>query len=257
MTSAQNAIEYAHAHREPYMAGFLELLRIPSVSTDPAYKADLERCADWVVAEMSRIGFHNCRKIPTDGHPVVYGDWLDAGDDKPTVVIYAHYDVQPVDPLNLWVSPPFEPTFRDGNLYARGAVDDKSGVFVNLKALESIFAVDGKLPVNIKLFFEGEEESGSPHMHPFVAASKDLLKADLLILCDGGFDKDHADDHLCRARHRRRGSHASRDRITICIPASTAALSTIRCTSSVRLSARSTMTRGASSFPAFTMRCGN
>lgn len=189
MADAQKAIDYAHAHREPYMEGFQELLRIPSVSTDPSFKAELERCADWIVVEMERIGFKNCRKIATTGHPVVYGDWLEAGADKPTVLIYAHYDVQPVDPLNLWETPPFEPSFRDGKLYARGAVDDKSGVFVNLKALESILNVDGKLPVNIKLFFEGEEESGSPNMHPFVAANKELLKADLLVLCDGGFDK--------------------------------------------------------------------
>lgn len=189
MTSAQPAIDHAHANREPYMNGFLELLRIPSVSTDPSFKADVERCANWVVAEMKRIGFNNCRTLPTAGHPVVYGEWLEAGADKPTILIYAHYDVQPVDPLNLWETPPFEPSFRDGKLFARGAVDDKSGVFINLKALESIFAVDGKLPVNVKLFFEGEEESGSPNMHPFVAANKDLLKADLLILCDGGFDK--------------------------------------------------------------------
>ncbi len=190
MTSAENAIAHAHAGRDAFMERFLELLRIPSISTDPAHKGDLEHCADWIVAEMTRIGLDNCRKMPTSGHPVVYGEWLRAGDDQPTVVIYAHYDVQPVDPLNLWTTPPFEPTLRDGNLYARGANDDKSGVFVNLKALESIFAVDGKLPVNVKLFFEGEEESGSPSMHPFVAAHKDLLKADLLILCDGGFSKD-------------------------------------------------------------------
>ncbi|MFN8447086.1 MAG: M20/M25/M40 family metallo-hydrolase [Anaerolineae bacterium] len=189
MTSAQPAIDHARASRDAYMAGFLELLRIPSVSTDPAYKAELERCADWIVAEMTRIGIKNSRKFPTDGHPVVYGEWLEAGADKPTVLIYAHYDVQPVDPLNLWTTPPFEPTFRDGNLYARGVVDDKSGVYVNLKALESILAVDGRLPVNVKLFFEGEEESGSPSMHPFVAAHKDLLKSDLLILCDGEFDR--------------------------------------------------------------------
>ena len=149
MTSVQKAIEHAYAQREPYMEGYLDLLRIPSVSTDPAFKSELERCADWIVVEMKRIGFNNCRKIPTTGHPVVYGDWLEAGADKPTVVIYAHYDVQPVDPLNLWTTPPFEPSFRDGKLYARGAVDDKSGVFVNLKALESILAVDGKLPVNV------------------------------------------------------------------------------------------------------------
>ncbi len=190
MTAAQKALEQAQTKRDAYMAGFQELLRIPSVSTDPAYKAELERCAAWVVAEMTRIGLKNCRTMPTDGHPVVYGEWLEAGADKPTVLIYAHYDVQPVDPLNLWVSPPFEPTFREGKLYARGAVDDKAGVFVNLKALELIFAADGKLPVNVKLFFEGEEESGSPNMHPFVAAHKDLLKADLLILCDGEFNKE-------------------------------------------------------------------
>lgn len=190
MTPAQKAIEHAHANRESYMTGFQEFLRIPSVSTDPAYKADLERCADWLVEEMTRIGLKNCRKIATAGHPAIYGEWLDAGADKPTVLIYAHYDVQPVDPLDLWVTPPFEPTLRDGNLYARGAVDDKSGVFLNLKALESILAVDGKLPVNVKMFFEGEEESGSPSMHPVIAANKDLLKADLLILCDGGFDRD-------------------------------------------------------------------
>ncbi len=190
MTGTQKAVEHAYAHREAYMEGYQELLRIPSISTDPAFKQELERCADWIVAEMKRIGFNNCRKIATTGHPVVYGDWLEAGADKPTVVIYAHYDVQPVDPLDLWTTPPFEPDFRDGKLYARGAVDDKSGVFVNLKALESILAVDGKLPVNVKLFFEGEEESGSPNMHPFVAANKELIEGDLLILCDGGFERD-------------------------------------------------------------------
>ena len=190
MTGTQKAVEHAYAHREAYMEGYQELLRIPSISTDPAFKQELERCADWIVAEMKRIGFNNCRKIATTGHPVVYGDWLEAGADKPTVVIYAHYDVQPVDPLDLWTTPPFEPDFRDGKLYARGAVDDKSGVFVNLKALESILAVDGKLPVNVKLFFEGEEESGSPNMHPFVAANKELIEGDLLILCDGGFERE-------------------------------------------------------------------
>ncbi len=189
MASAQPAIDHAHANHDSYMEGYKELLRIPSISTDPAFKAEVERCAEWVKTEMERIGFNNCQVLPTAGHPVVYGDWLEAGADKPTVLIYAHYDVQPVDPLNLWVTPPFEPTLRDGKLYARGAVDDKSGVFLNLKALESIFAVDGKLPVNVKLFFEGEEESGSPNMAPFVAANKELIQADLLILCDGGFDK--------------------------------------------------------------------
>ena len=190
MTSAQQAIDHAHSNRETYMAGFHELLSIPSISTDPTYKAEVDRCADWVVAEMQRIGLDNCRKYTTDGHPVVYGDWLHAGEDKPTVVIYAHYDVQPIDPIHLWDSQPFDPTVRDGKLYVRGSADDKCGVWGNLKAIESILAVDGKLPVNIKLFFEGEEEMGSPNMAPFVEAHKDLLKADYLVLCDGEFDQN-------------------------------------------------------------------
>lgn len=190
MTSAtaQKVIDHVHAHRERYLNGYKELLGIPSVSTDPTYKEELERCADWVIAEMQRIGLKNCRRMATDGHPVVYGEWLEAGADKPTLLIYAHYDVQPVDPLNLWETPPFEPSIRDGKLYARGAVDDKSGVWGNLKAMESMFAVEGKLPVNVKVLFEGEEESGSPNMLPFVVANKELLKADLLVLCDGGFE---------------------------------------------------------------------
>jgi len=187
----KQAIDYAHQQSDTYVEGFYELLRIPSVSTDPKYKADLERCADWVVAEMSRIGFKNSRKIETDGQPVVYGEWLEAGDDAPTLLVYAHYDVQPIDPIELWNSDPFEPTMRDGKLYARGVVDDKCGVWLNLKAFESMFQTDGKLPVNVKLFFEGEEECGSPNMQPFVEANKELLAADALILCDGGFSGEN------------------------------------------------------------------
>jgi len=187
----KTAIEYAHSQSDVYIDGFYELLRMPSVSTDPKYKADLERCADWVVDEMARIGFNNCRKIATDGQPVVYGEWLEAGDDAPTLLVYAHYDVQPIDPIELWDTDPFEPTMRDGKLYARGVVDDKCGVWLNLKAFESMFETDGKLPVNVKLFFEGEEECGSPNMQPFVVANKDLLAADALILCDGGFSGEN------------------------------------------------------------------
>ena len=187
----KQAIDYAHNQSDTNVEGFYELLRIPSVSTDPKYKADLERCADWVVAEMSRIGFNNSRKITTDGQPVVYGEWLEAGEDAPTLLVYAHYDVQPIDPIELWNSDPFEPTMREGKLYARGVVDDKCGVWLNLKAFESMFKTDGKLPVNVKLFFEGEEECGSPNMEPFVKANKDLLAADALILCDGSFSGEN------------------------------------------------------------------
>jgi acetylornithine deacetylase/succinyl-diaminopimelate desuccinylase-like protein len=193
MTSEKikKAIDYAHDQSDTYVEGFYEFLRIPSVSTDPKYKADMERCADWVVDEMNRIGFNNCRKIETDGQPVVYGDWLEASDDAPTLLVYAHYDVQPIDPIDLWDTDPFEPTMRDGRLYARGVIDDKCGVWLNLKSFESMFQTEGKLPVNVKLFFEGEEECGSPNMEPFVKANKELLSADALILCDGGFSGEN------------------------------------------------------------------
>lgn len=185
-----SALDYARTQRDAHLEQFKELLRIPSVSTDPDYEADVWRTANWIVAEATRIGFDNCQTIPTDGHPVVYGEWLGAGADKPTILVYAHYDVQPVDPLELWESPPFEPTIRDGNLYARGVIDDKCGVFVNLKALEALMVTLGQLPVNIKLFFEGEEESGSPNMKPFIIANKELLQADVLLISDGGSPPD-------------------------------------------------------------------
>ncbi len=184
------AIEHARANRESYLEGFKELLRIPSISTDPAYRADVERAARWVAAEMERIGLHNCQVLPSAGHPVVFGEWLQAGDDRPTVLIYAHYDVQPVDPLDLWESPPFEPQIRDGKLFARGVIDDKCGVWITLKVLESILRTAGRLPVNIKLFFEGEEEMGSPSMAAFVEQHKHLLAADLLVVSDGGSEPD-------------------------------------------------------------------
>lgn len=185
-TRISQSLAYAHANRERHLKKFFDLLRIPSISTDPAYAKDIEKAARWVVAELERLGFDQCRIIPTDGHPVVYGEWLNAGDDKPTIVIYVHYDVQPPDPLDLWQTAPFEPEIRDGKLYARGAVDDKSGVWGNLVAFESILQATGTLPVNVKVFFEGEEESGSPGMAPFVEANKDLLQGDLLVVCDGG-----------------------------------------------------------------------
>lgn len=190
-TTANKAIQHARQQQDVYMKGFYELLKIPSISTDMSYKGEVERCANWIVDEMKRIGLSGARAIPTSGHPVVYGEWLGAGADKPTVLLYAHYDVQPVDPLALWDNPPFEPTLRDGRLYARGVCDDKSAVWGILKSLESMLAAGGTLPVNIKIFFEGEEESGSPSMEPFIVAHKDMLKADLFLICDGGFDLDN------------------------------------------------------------------
>ena len=184
------ALAHADENQESFLAGFQELLRFPSISTDPAHRDDLEACGDWILGEMERIGFQQCRKMRTDGHPVLYGEWLQAGPDAPTAIIYAHYDVQPIDPLALWDSPPFEPTRRDERLYARGVVDNKCGVWGNLKTFESLIAATGKLPLNIKLCFEGEEESGSPNMAPFVAANKGVLAADLLVNSDSEFSRD-------------------------------------------------------------------
>lgn len=185
-TSLHTSIAYAQAHNDAFIQQYMDFLRIPSIGADPAYRADVQRAAEWIVAEMERIGLEHCRVIATGGQPVVYGDWLHAGEASPTLLLYAHYDVQPVDPLDLWVTPPFDPDIREGKLYARGAVDDKSGVFLHLKAIESVLAATGSLPVNVKLTFEGEEESGSPTMEPFVAAHKDLLMADVIAMSDGG-----------------------------------------------------------------------
>lgn len=188
MTDSQIAqsIAYAHRQRDQHMVKFYEFLRIPSISTDSTFAPDIQRAADWIVTELERLGFDQCAVLPTDGHPVVYGEWLKAGSDKPTVIIYAHYDVQPPDPLALWQSPPFEPEARDGKLYARGVADDKAGVWGNLIVFEALLAATGTLPFNVKVFFEGEEECGSPNMEPFVTSNRDRLDADLLIVSDSG-----------------------------------------------------------------------
>ena len=186
MTALEASLNYAHTHTDAYIEQYKELLRIPSIGTDPAYRPDVLRAAEWIVAEMQRLGIENVKIMETEGQPAVYGDWLHAGDDAPTLLLYAHYDVQPVDPLDLWVSPPFEPEIREGKLYARGAIDDKSGVFLHLKAFESVMQATGISPVNVKFIFEGEEESGSPTMEPFIEGHKDLLAADVAVISDGG-----------------------------------------------------------------------
>lgn len=182
----EQALRWARANESAALARFGALLRIPSISNDPAYAADLRHCAEWICRELVAIGLHECRLLPTGGPPVVYGEWLAAGEERPTVLIYAHYDVMPVEPLDQWLSPPFEPTIREGRLYARGAIDDKCGIFITLLALEAMLRSAGNLPINIKVIFEGEEERGSPHIAQFVAAYAALLRADLLVVCDGG-----------------------------------------------------------------------
>src|SRR5688572_26107724 len=152
------SLDYARTHQPQFLDQLTEFLRIPSISTLPAHKPDIQRAAEWLAADMRRIGLQQVAVLTTTGNPVVYGEWLEAGPDAPTILLYGHYDVQPVDPLELWQSPPFEPTLRDGRLYARGASDNKAQHFAHLKAIEAILATNGRLPINLKVMIDGEEE---------------------------------------------------------------------------------------------------
>lgn len=184
------ALEQCRRTRDNALDGFKTLLRFPSISLDSDYQPQLLACADWILAEMRRIGLENAQRLPTAGNPILYADWLHAGADKPTILFYAHYDVQPVGDESLWGAPPFEPTHVDGRLVARGAVDDKCGIWFKLAAIDSILSACGQLPINLKLFFEGEEELGSKHAGPCIAAHKELLAADALIIADGPFSTE-------------------------------------------------------------------
>ena len=158
-------------------------LRIPSISTLPENKADVQRAAEFVAQSLTKAGLQNVEIIPTPGHPLVYADWLNAP-GKPTVLLYGHYDVQPPDPLELWHTPPFEPTERDGNLYARGSADDKGQMYMHVKAIETLFAVNGTLPCNVKFLIEGEEEVGGASIAKYVEQNPEKLKADVALVSD-------------------------------------------------------------------------
>lgn len=162
-----------------------EFLAIPSISTLPEHRADVRAAADWLCAQLRRIGMEHVELLPTAGFPVVYGDWLHA-EGAPTVLIYGHYDVQPVDPLGEWVSDPFAGDIRGEYMYARGASDMKGQIFACIKALEACFAGQGRLPVNVKLMIEGEEEIGSPHLLEFIRAQRERLACDVVLNCDAG-----------------------------------------------------------------------
>lgn len=181
-----SARAYARDNASAFRSQLLDLIRIPSISTDPARAGDVKRAAEWLVTEMKRIGVENAELIETAGHPIVYGEWLGAGPDARTVLVYGHYDVQPAEMADGWHSDPFEPVERDGFIYARGASDDKGQMFIHLKALESYLAAEGKAPVNVKMIFEGEEEVSSLHLPPFVEANKERLKADVCVISDTG-----------------------------------------------------------------------
>jgi acetylornithine deacetylase/succinyl-diaminopimelate desuccinylase-like protein len=176
-------VTYARENQQRFLNELKDLLRIPSVSTLEEHKPDVRRAADFVAAELRRIGFEHVEVIPTKGHPLVYAAWLHAA-GKTTALCYAHYDVQPPDPLEEWLSPPFEPTERNQNIYARGAVDDKGQLWMQLKAFEAMMKSNGGMPINVKVLIEGEEEVGGESISEYVRTHKDRLKADFALITD-------------------------------------------------------------------------
>jgi acetylornithine deacetylase/succinyl-diaminopimelate desuccinylase-like protein len=178
-----NVIDFINTNRDRYLDELKAYLAIPSISALPEHAADVRRCAEWTADELRRIGMNNVQLFETPGHPVVYADWLGA-EGAPTILFYGHYDVQPVDPVELWESPPFEATIRDGEIYARGAADDKGQVFMHFKAIEAHLKQNGRLPVNMKIILEGEEEVGSANLDTFIKDHKDLLAADVVVISD-------------------------------------------------------------------------
>jgi acetylornithine deacetylase/succinyl-diaminopimelate desuccinylase-like protein len=181
---ASPALSFARDNKQRFLDELKQLLRIPSVSTLDEHKGDVQKAAQFVADELKRIGFENVEVIKTAGHPLVYADWLHAS-GKPTALCYAHFDVQPAEPLDEWLTPPFEPTERNGNIYARGAVDDKGQLWMQVKAYEALFkAGNGKLPINVRILFEGEEEVGGEAIAKYVRDQHAKLKADFALVTD-------------------------------------------------------------------------
>lgn len=181
--SDRDPVGFAREHRTRFYEELDDFLRIPSVSAKSEHEGDVRRAARWVQGQLTAAGLEAEVK-DTPGHPVVLGEWRGAGPDAPTVLVYGHYDVQPPEPLELWESPPFEPAIRDGRIYARGAADDKGQLFVHVKALEAHLAARGRLPVNVLVLAEGEEEVGSPNLAPFVRDHRERLRADVVVISD-------------------------------------------------------------------------
>jgi acetylornithine deacetylase/succinyl-diaminopimelate desuccinylase-like protein len=177
---------YLEARRQARQASYLELLRIPSISGLPEHAVDCRRAAEWIAGELERLGFDHVEVSPTGGHPVVYADWLGAA-GAPTVLLYCHYDVQPVDPIELWETAPFEPFIRDGRVVGRGAADDKGQLHMHLQAFEALFATRGRLPVNMRIVFEGEEEVSSANLASWLEANRERLAADAVVISDTAF----------------------------------------------------------------------
>ncbi len=176
--------DYLKEHQGRFLEELQEFLRIPSISALPDHREDVENAGQWVAQRLTKAGIEHVQVLPTEGHPVVYGDWLHAP-GKPTLLIYGHFDVQPVDPVELWSNPPFDPVVRDGRIYARGASDDKGNMLAPILATEAILATHNALPLNVKFLLEGQEEIGSPQLPPFMEAEARRFAADMAVSADG------------------------------------------------------------------------
>jgi acetylornithine deacetylase/succinyl-diaminopimelate desuccinylase-like protein len=186
LTTDRDLERFLDEHRESRLESYKALLRIPSISALPEHAGDCRATAEWIAADLTASGVEHVELAETGGHPIVYGDWLHA-DGAPTVIVYCHYDVQPVDPLDLWKSPPFEPVVEGNRMLARGSADDKGQLHMHLRATEALLATRGRLPINLKFVFEGEEESGSVNLDRWLAAERERLAADLAVISDTGF----------------------------------------------------------------------
>lgn len=182
--AADSARAYSREHGDTYIEQLLEMLRIPSLSGDPAHAGDVAKMAEWLAGHLRSLGLENVAVMPTAGHPVVYAEWLGAGADKPTLLVYGHYDVVPASLEDGWNTDPFEPVIKDGKIFARGATDDKGQLFIHVKALESYLKTSGGAPVNVKILLEGEEEVSSPNLLPFFKEHLELLRADVCVISD-------------------------------------------------------------------------
>lgn len=182
--ASETARTWAREHGDEFREQLFEMLRIPSLSGDPAFATDVRRMAEWLAAHMQDLGLDKVTVMETAGHPVVYGEWMGAGADRPTLLVYGHYDVVPAAMEDGWDTDPFEPVVKDGKVYARGATDDKGQLFIHVKALEAFLKTSGAAPVNVKFLIEGEEEVSSPNLTPFIEEHLELLDADVCVISD-------------------------------------------------------------------------
>ena len=252
--AAGRAMEYARDHRRRSLEELKEFIRFPSVSAQPKHGRDVKRCAEWLATHLRRCGLTAVRVIATRRHPLVYAEWRRRR-TGPTLLIYGHYDVQPAEPLAVWKSPPFAPTVRGGDLYGRGACDDKGQMFTHVKAMEACLRSSGELPLNVKCIFEGEEEIGSPNLIPFVEANRAALAADMAVISDTQVLAPTVPPSTTRSAVRSPWSWKSGAPAAICIPGFSGAPFTTRFKPCARSSPHSTTPPGTLPFPVSTRAC--